>query len=238
MQDIAEIFEEYENLAREVDAVFARVAEKHPECVTCKVGCSDCCHAMFDLSLVEAMYLNREFLARQDEESKTKILEEADKADREIYRVKRDLAKRQQEGESPDVLLQDVAATKVRCPLLLETDTCFLYENRPLTCRLYGIPMSIGGQSHTCGMSGFEQGKEYPTVFLDKIHARLTQLSVALVEALRSRHIGMEGVYVPVSMALLTTYDDEYLGISKSQKSLEEEGPATWNIPGPRDEEE
>ena len=62
--DLTDIFARYENLRAEADTLFDRVREACPQCVTCKEGCSDCCHAMFDLSLVEAMALNRAFNAR------------------------------------------------------------------------------------------------------------------------------------------------------------------------------
>ena len=58
MPELIPVFTAYEALVAEADAVFSRVNELHPDCVTCKPGCSDCCHATFDLSLVEAMYLN------------------------------------------------------------------------------------------------------------------------------------------------------------------------------------
>lgn len=61
--DLSPIFSRYESLRAEADALFARVRETQPGCVTCKEGCSDCCHAVFDLSLVEAMSLNRAFEA-------------------------------------------------------------------------------------------------------------------------------------------------------------------------------
>ena len=52
MPELTPVFTAYEALVAEADAVFARVGEMHPDCVTCKPGCCDCCHAMFDLSLV------------------------------------------------------------------------------------------------------------------------------------------------------------------------------------------
>ena len=66
MPELTPVFTAYEALVAEADAVFARVGEMHPDCVTCKPGCSDCCHAMFDLSLVEAMYLNARFIEKYD----------------------------------------------------------------------------------------------------------------------------------------------------------------------------
>ena len=39
-------------------AAFDRVRKTHAECVKCSEGCADCCHAVFDLTLIEALYLN------------------------------------------------------------------------------------------------------------------------------------------------------------------------------------
>ena len=59
--DLTPIFQQYEALRAQADAVFSTVRNQFPQCVACKEGCSDCCHALFDLSLVEAMYINRAF---------------------------------------------------------------------------------------------------------------------------------------------------------------------------------
>ena len=55
------IFQEYAQLAAQADQLFERVKNQFPEEVACASGCSSCCHAAFDLSLVEAMALNRAF---------------------------------------------------------------------------------------------------------------------------------------------------------------------------------
>jgi Fe-S-cluster containining protein len=234
--DAQPFFERYESLVAEADALFQRIAGEYPECVKCGVGCSDCCHALFDLSLIEAIYLNRKFL-ELEEGRRGSILEAANSADREAYRFKKELFRRQQEGEETNTLLLEAAAKKIRCPLLLEDDTCLLYPSRPITCRIYGTPMNIGGRAHTCGLSGFEKGRQYPAVHMDRIQDRLTSLSRELVEAIRSKHVGMETIFVPVSMALLTTYDDAYLGIPAEKPAQGGKGPASWELPGPSEEE-
>ncbi len=66
-----------------------------------------------------------------------------------------------------------MAETRVRCPMLNDAQMCEIYEFRPLTCKLYGIPTAIGGKGYTCGLSGFEKGEKYPTASLDKIQNRL-----------------------------------------------------------------
>ena len=84
--------------------------------------------------------------------------------------------------------------------------------------RLYGIPTAIGGVAHTCGRTGFAPGGRYPTVALDKIHERLAGLSHEILVAVQSRYRELDQVYVPVSMALFTRYDNAYLGIGPVKK--------------------
>jgi Fe-S-cluster containining protein len=233
--DLYPFFERYEALVEQVDGLFERIAGEHHSCVKCTLGCSDCCHALFDLSLIEAIYLNHKFMGLTAEDRQP-VLEAADAADRTAYRIKRDLFRRQQKGEDTNELLHEAATKRVRCPLLMDDQTCQLYSYRPITCRLYGIPMNIGGRSHTCGLSGFEKGRQYPAVHIDKIQARLMELSRELVEAIRSTHVGMEAIFVPISMALLTTYDEKYLGVP-AQPAQKSQGPASWELSGPSEEE-
>jgi Fe-S-cluster containining protein len=108
-----------------------------------------------------------------------------------------------------------VAWERVRCPLLNENARCDLYDWRPITCRVYGIPTAIDGKGHTCGQTGFAEGKPYPTVNLDAINKRLADLSCKIVESINTRYSEMGDMFVPVSMALLTKFDQEYLGIKE-----------------------
>ncbi len=211
--DFTPFFERYESIAREVDAVFAKVAEQHPDKVRCKQGCCDCCHALFDLSLIEALYLNHRFNERYSGQERSDILDRADSADRATYKIKREVYHASQDGRPVSEIMNMVGKARVRCALLGDDDRCDLYENRPLTCRLYGIPTAIHGQAHGCGLSGFEPGQPYPTVHVEKLQDRLMALSRELVDSLPTRHVRMADLLVPVSMALQTTFDDEYLGI-------------------------
>ncbi len=217
--DLTDIFARYENLRAEADTLFDRVREACPQCVTCKEGCSDCCHAMFDLSLVEAMYIHRAFeKAFNYGPERSAILERASELDRHITRLKRELYRAEKDGESPEAIMSVAAKVKMRCPLLDDEDRCLMYEARPITCRLYGVPTAIGGQGHVCGFSAFEKGRPYPTVHMDKMQARLEDLSKEIATAAKSRFKELHEVYVPLSMALLTRYDEAYLGIGPAKK--------------------
>lgn len=210
----ATCFEKYRSLLAEVDAVFARVRQACPEAVTCAEGCSDCCHALFDVSLIEALYLNSVFNERFPKgPQREKILDLADQADRAHYKLKRKAVKAGEKGVATETILADLARERIRCPLLGDDDRCVLYDCRPVTCRLYGAPMEIGGKAHTCGKSGFERGGTYPTVKVEVLQDRLFALSGELAAGIGSAFPLLADMLVPVSMALLTEYTPEYLGV-------------------------
>jgi len=211
--DFSQFFEKYEALVAEVDKVFKRVESQYSDCVKCEPGCSDCCHAMFDLTLVEALYLNHKFNEAFEGQKRSDLLDRSGEADRESYRIKRTAFKKSRDGATAAEIMELIAKARVRCPLLGEDDRCELYEFRPVTCRLYGIPTAIGGKAHTCGKTGFKGGDKYPTVQIEKIQDRLAMLSAQLTASLRTRFTSLHEAFVPVSMALMNTYDEEYLGI-------------------------
>ena len=222
LPDLSPFFARYEAQAREADALFERIRSEFPELVVCRERCSSCCHALFDLSLVEALYLSARFLERfAPGETRTAILFEADKSDRKIARIKRKAFKDSQAGRDSNEILAEMAGVTMRCPLLGKDDLCLLYDVRPITCRLYGVPTSIGGKAHTCGMTGFVRGTPYPTVALDKIQQRLTDLSAELAAYTGTAYSELASMYVPVSSALITEYTASYLGIGGLPKEKE-----------------
>ena len=211
--DLTPYFEKYEKLSQLTDQVFDQVKTKYPECVTCKTECADCCHAMFDLSLIEALYINHQFKKRFTDEEQAALLEVANKADRQAYQIKRKAATAVKGGASETEVLESLAAERVRCPLLNDKDLCDLYDHRPITCRLYGIPTAIGGKGRTCQLSGFKAGEPYPTVNIEEIQNQLYALSAELIQDIKSKNFKMADILMPLSMALLTVFDEEYLGI-------------------------
>lgn len=219
--DFSPVFIKYEALRNEVDAVFSAVANQYPQCVSCRPGCSDCCNALFDLSLVEAMYLNDAFRKKYEYgRERSMVLEKASQQDRHLAKFKRELFKAEKNGEAADQIMNMAARAKARCPLLDENERCLLYEARPITCRLYGIPLAIGSSSHVCGFSKFDKGKSYPTVQLGKIQKRLDEMS-AEIARLSGSGLDLSDIYVPLSMALLTNYNDAWFGTDKPEKKEE-----------------
>jgi Fe-S-cluster containining protein len=216
--DYSPIFKKYEKIVDLVDSAFERVKKQNGDLVKCESGCSDCCHALFDLTLVEAIYINHRFLELFKDQKREEIIERANSADRKIYKIKRQAFKEIEKGQNEVKILADIGAERVRCPLLDKEDRCELYQYRPITCRVYGIPTAIQGMSHTCGKSGFEEGGKYSTINMDKLYQNLYKLSEEFVAIIQSKHLKMADILVPVSMALITDYDDEYLGVKKEEE--------------------
>ncbi len=217
--DLSHIFARYEALVAETDALFTHIKTNFSDCVTCEQGCSDCCHAVFDLSLVEAMYLNQTFLEKvpYGKERSDTLMRAAD-LDRITTRIKKDFYKAAKDGKDTTEIMHEAARLRMPCPLLNAENSCIIYDKRPITCRLYGIPLNINGEGHVCGKNAFSKGGQYPTVNLATIQKRLDDLSMEIAITVKSRFSELNQVFVPVSMALLNKYDAQYLGIGPAKK--------------------
>ena len=215
--DLTSYFEKYEALVAQADAAFDRVKTAHADCVKCEEKCADCCHALFDLTLIEALYIHHKFNDKYQGSEKVELLEKSNRADRQIYKIKRKAYKDLQAGKNEGEILAAMALERIRCPLLNEKDLCDLYDYRPITCRFYGIPTAIGGAGHTCGKSGFKQGEKYPTINLDAVHNRLQQISAELLRDIQSKNIKLADLLVPLSSAVIMDFDDVFLGIAEEE---------------------
>jgi Fe-S-cluster containining protein len=159
------MFSRLKDLYQFVDNTVEEIKNQHPEQIRCKPGCADCCHAVFDISFIEAAYL-ADFLSNH-----------------------KDLVKSQQEHAQKaavafETLLKedaDLAKARIRCPLLGEDDLCLGHEVRPVNCRTYGTPTVINGEAHVCGTSEFDNNKQYPTIDLEPLQKSLCEYSAQLV---------------------------------------------------------
>jgi Fe-S-cluster containining protein len=213
--DLKEHFVKYEAIVSMIDQIFGRVKEEYPKEVFCREKCSDCCYAIFDVTIIEALYINHKFKEKFSGTERQALIDKASKTDRVLAKLKRNIQKELKEGKNEVELLAKMGQERVRCPLLGENDLCILYDSRPLTCRLYGIPTSSAGMSHICGKTNFKEGGKYPTVNTDKIYSQLQLISAEMIKAIESKNIRMHEMLIPISMALITNFNEEYLGVDK-----------------------
>jgi Fe-S-cluster containining protein len=204
-------FEAYETLVKEIETAVGGLRSRYPDQIRCAERCCDCCYAVFDLSLIEAVYINYRFYQRLEKTKQDEVLERADQADRLSYRLKRRIHKLMTvEGKGQEEILDLLAGERIRCPFLNGQDLCDLYACRPITCRIYGLPAAVRGRACTCGKSGFLKGVSYPTFHLDRIQERLFRYSRDLLEEIGAGDAGLSDRLVPLSNALLTDYDESF----------------------------
>lgn len=159
------MFERLERLFELVDESVAKLYEAYPDEVKCKKGCADCCHAVFDISFIEAAYIAKHLRVHPE------ILQQGQERAKEAA-----LAFEKLMAQSGDV-----ATARIRCPLLADDDTCLAHGVRPVNCRTYGTPTIIHDKAHVCGLSGFAKEKKYQSIDLAPIQQELCDCSVELV---------------------------------------------------------
>lgn len=106
--------DEYEELARKVDAFFARVVGAYGGEMRCAAGCAECCAHHLTVSVVEAAAIAREIAS-------------FGAGDRARLKVR---AESLRDADGP-------------CPALEPDGRCGIYDARPLVCRSHGAPLRV-----------------------------------------------------------------------------------------------
>jgi Fe-S-cluster containining protein len=154
--DVRQVRPEWERrgdvrLLRSVDAALADGARRAGDRLACHVGCTECCHGPFPITLLDARRLADGLDSlRQSQPERAAALER--RAEREVRALRRGFP-----GDPATGRLSEDEAARERffdrhearpCPVLdPRTGACELYEARPLTCRAYGPPVRAAAES-------------------------------------------------------------------------------------------
>jgi len=208
MAPVNDLFRRYERLLQEADQAFEGVRVRYDALMKCRLGCSDCCHAVFGLFPIEAAYLQERFggLGRKERRA---ALNRAEKSERDLDRV-RTLLREEEEVNSPSDVL---ARERVRCPFLDDQNACIAYSFRPITCRVYGIPTQIRKKIRACPKNLFKPGQPYPAFDLDEAYKELYRMSVELLSGRHRDPADGASFLVSVSRAITTPWDDLVKGL-------------------------
>ena len=199
-----QLFRSYELLTDKADEAFQGMEKEHGICIKCAPHCSDCCHAVFGLFLIEAAYLKQHF-DQLDSEICREALLRCNDAERAIKRLE---IKMQNYEDDQQMQVHILARERIRCPLLNENQECVLYAHRPITCRVYGIPTKIHGKAHACGKAEFKKGESYPTYDMDRVYRDLYTLSEAMLTNSEKGKTEKASLLVSVPKAIRTPLDD------------------------------
>ncbi len=197
---IEDLFQTYEFLVDKADGAFREIQGSHGSCVRCQPHCADCCHAVFGLFLIEAGYLKRQFDGISPGQKKAVLLR-VHESERGLRRLE---SKMRAHAEDPTMQAYILATERVRCPLLKQDNQCILYDYRPITCRVYGIPTRIHGKARVCARAGFEKGGSYPTFDLDSVYRDLFALSKDLLDGAANDHPEKGSLLISVPKAITT----------------------------------
>jgi Fe-S-cluster containining protein len=137
----------YRQLLEEVDDWFAACLQVGGSELSCRGGCSSCCRALFDITLLDAWLLKVAF-AKLAPEVQAQVLKRCQPRLSELRGLWPGLHNPYLLNSFPEEeWLSTSEEDQTPCPLLDENGYCLVYANRPLTCRLHGLPnIDISGE--------------------------------------------------------------------------------------------
>lgn len=194
----------------EAEKAFEDVQRDFGGCVKCEIHCSDCCHSVFGVFLIESAYISSQF-GRLDRKYRREAIGRGDKADRGLLEVEKRI---REHSDDPKMQALAMARERVRCPLLNDKHKCMLYHARPLTCRAYGIPTVINGKIHACWKAGFENGKKYPAFDLDGAYKELYRLSKKILERTGQKDMERASLLISIPKTISTPAEKIIKGLS------------------------
>ena len=136
------ILDSYGLLLREVDEWYGHCLKTHPDDIICTNGCSACCRGLFDITLLDACYLKKGFDELPPTIRETVLAKARDQLVR-LQSIWTDLdspyiLNYRPEEDWEELMPED---DETPCVLLGSDGRCLVYDNRPMTCRLHGIPL-------------------------------------------------------------------------------------------------
>ncbi len=131
-----------EALVQIVENALASAASRSGQHLACRPGCSQCCHGVFEISALDAARL-REGFAQAEASVANRILNRLHAAKHKLGPFfPGDTSTGVLTGTPDEIELFEEWAHAEPCPILdPDTQTCDLYEHRPILCRTFGPPI-------------------------------------------------------------------------------------------------
>ncbi len=131
---------DYRRLLGEVDEWFNRCLQAGGSALSCRGGCSACCRGLFDITLLDAFLLKNAF-ASLPQAIQTEVLTQCHLRLQQLqqrwpYLSHPYLLNNLPEDDWTEMPEDD----ETPCPLLDADGLCMVYNSRPMTCRLHGLP--------------------------------------------------------------------------------------------------
>lgn len=139
---IDDILARYGLLLSRVDEWFSRCIGAKGGEIHCTAGCSECCRGLFDVTLLDAWLLHKGF-EELPEETRTAVRKKGEARLSAMQGLWPEFAEPYALNLRPEEEWEELMPDEDETPCLLlsEEGRCLVYENRPMTCRLHGIPL-------------------------------------------------------------------------------------------------
>jgi Fe-S-cluster containining protein len=148
MKDLEKILNIYGLLLSRVDTWFAGCLDAQPQAIACGAGCAECCRGLFDITLLDACYLKYGFDrlptdVREAVQAKALLQLEGLRTLWPEFAPPYILNYRPEDDWEELMPEED----ETPCPLVGHDGKCLVYDYRPMTCRLNGLPfVDISGE--------------------------------------------------------------------------------------------
>jgi len=127
----------YRSILARADQHFGEVMRVQPQNLECGRGCSLCCYGLFEIGSGDVPVI-AEGLEKLHPMRRRKIIRRAV----EIVESSAHPNLRDCSPEEKEAFFDRTQSTA--CPNLDEDGACMMYENRPLVCRTFGLPLREG----------------------------------------------------------------------------------------------
>jgi|SRR5579862_4036626 len=195
-------FENLQRLASAWAAEFGRNKQMHGAKIQCRRGCTDCCHHLFQITELEAAFISQAVKSLPPEKRQT--------LEGRARKYSEDRVKLLSDRQVPDAWGSlPPPGLRLACPAL-EDGACQIYENRPLICRKYGMPLfnpQKPDRVFACELN-FKPGEEIADAQLVQIHTELHSQAVE-VQAEYNRQGGRRDARpINVARAILEDFEN------------------------------
>lgn len=130
----------YQRLLQRIDSWFEECCNSYGKEIVCTKGCSACCRGLFEISLLDARLLQEGF-KKLPEDVRSSCLNKAISRRNDLSSLWPDFSHPYILNKLPHDDWQEMPEDDMTpCPLLGPDGRCLVYEYRPMTCRLHGLP--------------------------------------------------------------------------------------------------
>jgi len=127
----------YREILSRADAHFEEVRNRLGRHLECRRGCTGCCHGLFEIGGADVAMIADALRAAEPATRELLVARSREILDTFDAPAIRDCTPPEKEAFFE-------RARDVSCPALADDGACSIYENRPLVCRTFGLPVREG----------------------------------------------------------------------------------------------